>query len=540
MRSLSETTQNLLKTLRSLRYSGSANLDWPRRAEDLLKSIGASGEPAAVPGIYDLLFHESYWLAQAAGNATNQLVACCTAIEIAKLDKIIRGTAEWRACGPSPPLSQVSVGAAGVLSCNRNGYVREAAVRYLANQYTGMELPFLLLRINDWVPEVRSIAIAATRYRVVREYSRQLVRCLPLLESLERQGRRDGADIFQSIRKILVAPDCLPFLGEAITGSDRQVRRAALSVVMEARLCSASTKILREALGSTDGTVRLMALRGLCGGLKGSSLCRILQAALRDRLPPVRALALTEVAERFPDVATPHLTAAVLDRHTSLRSIARFYLRGCGVGEFAPVYRRELSQQHVSELAFVIAGLGETGGKEDSKQIAGYLSHPMPSVRRAAISALGRLDATGFRIAFFDALLDRSPSVAKTARNVIVARRIHLSAEQIRVHLQLAEHEHSHHILLSLSAKLPWWDSAPLLIGCAASTKPALRGIALKLLGRWRGDAHRLSSPLTLQQLRLLEMEFKRHGQSLDEETFCDLVEVIRFAETILLSGLSK
>ena len=54
------------------------------------------------------------------------------------------------------------------------------------------------------------------------------------------------------------------------------------------------------------------------------------------------------------------------------------------------------------------------------------------------------------------------------------------------------------------------------------------------------GDAHRLSSPLTLQQLRLLEMEFKRHGQSLDEETFRDLVEVIRFAETILLKGLSK
>lgn len=343
MRSLSETTRNLLESLRSLLYSGSANLDWPRCAEDLLKSIGASGEPAAVPGIYDLLFHESYWLAQAAGNATNQLVACCTAIEIAKLDKIIRGTAEWRACGPPPLLSQLPVGAAGVLSCNRNGYVREAAVRYLANQYTGMELPFLLLRINDWVPEVRSIAIAATSYRIMKEYSRQLVRCLPLLESLERQGRRDGEGIFQSIRKILAAPDCLPFLGEAIAGSDRQVRRAAMSVVMEARPCNTSTQILREALGSADGTVRLMALRGLCGGLKGSPLCRILQTALRDRFPPVRALALTEVAERFPDVATPHLKAAVLDRHTSLRSIARFYLSGCGVGEFAPVYRRELS-----------------------------------------------------------------------------------------------------------------------------------------------------------------------------------------------------
>ena len=536
MRALSETTRTLLKDLWSLAYGGSAELDRPRRVEDLLKSIGASGEPAAVPGIYELLFQESYWLAQAAGNATNQLVACCTAIEIAQLDKIIRGTAGWRTYGStSLPLSQVSVGAAGVLSCSGNGYVREAAVRYLAHEYLGMELPFLLLRINDWVPEVRSVAIAAVRSRIVAEYSRQFVRCLPLLESLERQSRHDGDEVFQSIRKILTAPDCFLFLREAILGSDRQVRRAAMSVVMDAPPCNTSTQIMEDALGSADGTVRLMALRGLCRGLGEAKLCGILEIALRDKLPPVRACALTEIAERFPNVATPHLTAGILDRHTSIRSIARFYLRRCGVEEFAPVYRRELGQQQGAALAFVIAGLGETGDKEDSQRVAGYLSHPTPSVRRAAISALGRLDAAGFQIAFFEALLDRSPSVANTARNVIVARRIVVSAEQIRVHLQLAEHEHSRQILLSLSAKLSWWDSAPLLITFAASTKPALRRIALKLLKWWRGDTHRLSSPLTLQQLRLLETEFKRHGSSLDQETFRDLAGVVGFAETNLL-----
>src|SRR6185312_3917797 len=46
----------------------------------------------------------------------------------------------------------------GAASFHASGHVREAAVRLLDEVETGAELRFLLIRLNDWVPAVRSAA----------------------------------------------------------------------------------------------------------------------------------------------------------------------------------------------------------------------------------------------------------------------------------------------------------------------------------------------------------------------------------------------
>jgi hypothetical protein len=59
-----------------------------------------------------------------------------------------------------------SVFALGVASMHYSGYVRDAALRRLSDTQDGSELPFLLLRLNDWVEEVRQTALALVRLRV--------------------------------------------------------------------------------------------------------------------------------------------------------------------------------------------------------------------------------------------------------------------------------------------------------------------------------------------------------------------------------------
>ncbi|MCX4084323.1 hypothetical protein N7281_05695 [Rickettsia hoogstraalii] len=43
----------------------------------------------------------------------------------------------------------------GVASLNYSGYIREEALNYLEKLPTHEILPYILLRLNDWVPEVR-------------------------------------------------------------------------------------------------------------------------------------------------------------------------------------------------------------------------------------------------------------------------------------------------------------------------------------------------------------------------------------------------
>ena len=60
-------------------------------------------------------------------------------------------------------------------SLDANGFVREDAVKRLAKVATGEELPYLLLRLNDWVPQVRDAAREAVLARITPEYAPHFV-----------------------------------------------------------------------------------------------------------------------------------------------------------------------------------------------------------------------------------------------------------------------------------------------------------------------------------------------------------------------------
>jgi HEAT repeat protein len=49
-------------------------------------------------------------------------------------------------------------------------YVRQAAVEALGKIESGAELPFLLMRVNDWVPNVRNLAAELLEKRVRPDY----------------------------------------------------------------------------------------------------------------------------------------------------------------------------------------------------------------------------------------------------------------------------------------------------------------------------------------------------------------------------------
>ncbi len=81
--------------------------------------------------------------------------------------------------------------ALGLLSMNANGHTRELATRALASATAAGELPFLLLRVNDWVSEVSAVARGATEQRILPENAATFVALLPLVERLKSQRRVD-------------------------------------------------------------------------------------------------------------------------------------------------------------------------------------------------------------------------------------------------------------------------------------------------------------------------------------------------------------
>ena len=73
----------------------------------------------------------------------------------------------------------------GLTSFHPDGYLREKALHALAARHSGIEIPFILLRLNDWVKEIRTVAREAFDERLTPEYAVHFVMNLPLVLRLK-------------------------------------------------------------------------------------------------------------------------------------------------------------------------------------------------------------------------------------------------------------------------------------------------------------------------------------------------------------------
>lgn len=107
----------------------------------------------------------------AAALALEANVAAATPEEIATFDQWYRE----RTCSGPPRHSWENMGlgldwgrqhfaTVGIATCHRSGFIREKAVVTLAECHSGTELPFLLVRLNDWIPQVRRIPPGSPRH----------------------------------------------------------------------------------------------------------------------------------------------------------------------------------------------------------------------------------------------------------------------------------------------------------------------------------------------------------------------------------------
>ena len=480
-------------------------------------------------GVLDLLrfvFDSDDVVAEAATRAVDGIVRRCDSAELLRLDALIRERSEWRWPDATPAqlvrFSRGLVGVLGVLASHSNGHVREAAVRALAGGHAGGELPFLLIRLNDWVPQVRLAARPAVIDRARPDYAGHFIRYLPLVFRLERVGRTDAREVIEPVLALLNRPDCREALHDAMTDGDRYVRRAVFRTLISASDDSAPEAV-KLGMASRDTLIRLMASREGRVRLHGQELQALLYQMMHDRLMPVRREALYGYFERLPAAAADRLEASQFDPHASIRETARFLLRKLGERDPAAPYRDRLGDAETPDLPIAIAGLGEAGLAADAALVERFLGHPSAAVRRKTVRALGRLDAGRYREQFLAALADPAGGVVKAARQIVRRQLFGVPPERLESIVQSTAQPHSRRAVLSLIAELNWWDGAAMLITVVGMAEEEFRQRALDYLNRWRANGRRSTFRPALEQIARLTQARRQFGHLLDAVLLTDL-----------------
>jgi HEAT repeat protein len=508
---------------------------WERlrgRREDALRlsQIAASGEAAVIIDITPFVLSERREVARAAAAALENLLSVITPAELLQLDLIFRERSpyygryrmEWHQLKPSDlkkleSLSNDSTAVLGMASFHESGYIREAALKRLDRTSGGKELPYLLLRLNDWVPNVRRAAQQAIDTRLHARYARSFMAYLPLLARLKQTERTDHRQLVNTIEKLLKSVESRNALLEGLNWPDCLSRRLIFSLAFDA-IGLEQSSVMERALADQDTVIRLWAARKIALEFEDAQLDKFLALMKDDRFMPVRREALRAFVNRVPEQAREELRRALLDSHVSMREEARYRLQKIEGMDLASFYRQALVNPEDEGLLYsAISGMGETGLASDDILLLPYIRHKSAKVRRATIRGLSRLNAGQHLSTFITALSDEMPGVSREATRALTAGINGSGGETLWVIFNSSPLAHVRRNVLYLFAQMGKWDGIYYLVKAIGDSDGAMAGASQLYIRRWVEQFNRRFTAPTREQLARLKRALEEYGQMLDE-----------------------
>ncbi|WP_433720705.1 HEAT repeat domain-containing protein [Actinoplanes sp. CA-051413] len=307
---------------------------------------------------------------------------------LVRLDERIRRIT-WRYADESAPafdmlLRRFAKGrrtpiALAAAALHRDGRVRERAVVAIAARPLPELVALLVLRADDWVPQVRNPARAALTRLLSDDPGRFLPGAVPMAVKLADRFRGHFARELVTAA-VLAAPDDVR--RQLAASPDRDQRRLAFDADLhQGRLDLAALADL--AVREGDAQIRNRAAQVAYEQAVGRQHRPTLERLFAARPAGVRALGLTGLLRLGP---AAEAVPALDDPAPLVRAIARDAARRAGTDAVAHYRTTEPSPG-------AVAGLAEAGSDRDAPVLVALLSHPSGRIRAAAVRALGHLGA---------------------------------------------------------------------------------------------------------------------------------------------------
>ncbi|ULH16659.1 hypothetical protein MF271_08830 [Deinococcus sp. KNUC1210] len=385
-------------------------------------------------------------------------------------------------------------GLVAALASHPSGFVRELAVRQLADLDTPHSTGLLLVRLNDWVLPVRQQAQQALRARLDAAHVRHWLLAFSLVSRLDGSIRAPDAALLSEVVTLLCDPAVFKDVRVTLRALDSGTRLA----------------LARQVIGATGNLPP--ALHGLfLHDASAQVRLAVAAGAAHEQLPELlndpdarlRAFALKELLHlRGIDDLRFVLDAALLDPQSRVRLVAQYALGQTGEDVRQLYLAQSQDALDQRQLPGWISGLAEVGRPEDAARISPFLDHPRTAVQVEALHAVGTLDARTYHASLEAALL-RSPRVSRVAARALEV--VDLLTFRVLTGLWPdAQTGVQQRVLLSLAQRLSRFDAAELLLSWRSQALPELHDVldqAVVRLLSGAGNRYFTRPPASLQHL---------------------------------------
>ncbi|MGL5149542.1 MAG: hypothetical protein ACRC7N_03085 [Clostridium sp.] len=381
-----------------------------------------------IPHIFDLLLSSDEKTKFKAAEILNVLINSLNSKQLVRMDKIFRGRTsyDWnydrRNKEPrnilDPLMSkEEKIAILGLSSFHPNGYFREKSILALSHMNSGYAIPYLLIRLNDWVREVRSASKSELLKYIRLEYVTDFINNLPLVLRLIGCSRDEHGDVIEKIIELVSSTEGRKKLICGLESSDAKVRLACYKIIIKKGVMD-NKSIIKHLFNDKDSFNRIFVIRSIKDEITEGEAKEISQLMIKDRNAQIRVIGLEMMYNFSLGEALGVLEESIFDKNKSVRELSRYLLLKNRKYDFSSMYRESIERG--VNIYGSIYGLGETGNKKDSSIIASFMEHDAIKIVKASIVALSMLDMEVYKNKIIMSLKDSRVGISKVARRVLI------------------------------------------------------------------------------------------------------------------------
>lgn len=305
-----------------------------------------------------------------------------------------------------------------------NGYFREKCICRLGGESEAVK--FVLLRLNDWVGEVRKAAENMVWIRIPKLNAEELVTCLPYLEKVQ-QGQRKDWKMFKKLEEYVAdrIQEQLQNVNLQNLGKyDLKARKYLYRILLERKLLSKDEinyVLSREKSGQCQFLLMTMLLRNYECSMEE------LDAYLKHKNKVVQRKALEK---KYSILGTywEGLEKMLLASSAGVRGQVSYILRKHTEFDIVAYYLEHLE---TPQKKICILGIGEYGNAKDADILLKYLEDSEEGIVKSTLHAISRLWGTRADEIFWKYLQDERPVVQRAAFREISANNIAFGAKRV-------------------------------------------------------------------------------------------------------------
>lgn len=381
-----------------------------------LKSISAFGSPFTVPSIFQFVFswntelsHETALtihelMSKVKPSQWTQLYPAFQYIDIFK--KQLRFLCQFP--------DSLAVDLLGIASLNGNGHVRQEAICELQKTISLKKISYIMLRLGDWVPQVRERAESAFIECLKQGYAEAFMSYTYILDWMTRVERVDLSPIHDQIIDYLTSSTSKDYLRLALDHADKRVRLFSYKALLSKS--PYEPELIEKGAKDPNPKIRWNIFQNIIN-LPAEHLTIHLPVFIQDSSPKICSSVMMAIPEDQWQDFRSTIFENMFSNSPSIRNTARFLLKRHGFSVFADEYRKRIESEVISPG--ILSGLAETGSKDDFVILKHFANHPKSKIRSATIAGLYRLDAEQSIPYLIEALRDSIARVRRTSSNIL-------------------------------------------------------------------------------------------------------------------------